>query len=77
MREVPMPPNILGIDIGSVSIAIAEVSFRRQVLQTDYVIHGGDITRKLHRSLDKFDLRNIGWIAATSSTPTTASRMRA
>ena len=64
-----MQAHILGIDIGSVSIAAAEVTPHKDLVHAVYVIHGGDIGGGLHRLLAHFDLQRLGWIATTASTP--------
>jgi len=61
--------HVLGVDIGSVSISVAEVSSQREVVKTAYDFHHGTITENLKRILAQFDFQQIGWIAATSSTP--------
>ena len=61
--------NILGIDIGSVSISVAEIGPGGEILQTDYRFHRGKIEENLRVALEDFNLPRIGWIASTSSTP--------
>jgi predicted CoA-substrate-specific enzyme activase len=61
--------NILGIDIGSVSISIVEVSAVKEVVTTAYEFHHGNIIESLKNILNNFDLSRICGIAATSSTP--------
>ena len=61
--------NILGIDIGSVSISMAEMTAEKRVVKTAYAFHHGNITEKLKKLFNQFDLRKIGWVASTSSTP--------
>ena len=61
--------NILGIDIGSVSIGVAEVDPKREIVKTSYEFHHGNITENLKKILSDFDLSRICGIAATSSTP--------
>ncbi len=63
------PGHILGIDIGSVALAAAEIDAHKQVIGSTYVFHHGDIRGALHTALSSFDLSKIGAIAATSSTP--------
>lgn len=62
-------PNILGIDIGSVSIAVVEITSHKQIVQSAYEFHRGDTAAKLKKILTGFDLQTIGGIAATASTP--------
>jgi predicted CoA-substrate-specific enzyme activase len=61
--------NILGIDIGSVSISIVEISPEREVVKTAYGFHHGNIMENLKNILSTFDLSRICGIASTSSTP--------
>jgi predicted CoA-substrate-specific enzyme activase len=61
--------NILGIDIGSVSISIVEISPGKEVVKTAYEFHHGNIMETLKNLLDNFDLSRICGIASTSSTP--------
>ena len=62
-------PNILGIDIGSVSIAVVEITSQKQIVQSAYEFHRGNTTAELKKILTGIDLRTIGGIAATPSTP--------
>ena len=61
--------RILGIDIGSISISIAELDLDRTVLKTAYMFHNGDIKGGLKNLLQQFNLSKIGNIAISSSTP--------
>lgn len=61
--------SILGIDIGSVSIAVAEIDPAKEVIKTSYEFHHGNITENLKKVLHVFDLSRICAIGATSSTP--------
>lgn len=61
--------NILGIDIGSVSISIAEISQGKEIIKSAYEFHHGNIIESLKTSLSNFDLSGICGIASTSSTP--------
>ncbi|MEW6670076.1 MAG: hypothetical protein AB1427_00150 [Thermodesulfobacteriota bacterium] len=45
------PPNILGIDIGSVAVCAAAVSPDKKILQTAYAFHFGRIDRTLRSVL--------------------------
>jgi predicted CoA-substrate-specific enzyme activase len=62
-------PSILGLDIGSVSIAAAVVNPQGKLLQSAYEFHHGHTVRKLAQILSRFDLAGIGGVAATASTP--------
>ena len=59
----------LGIDIGSVSISVAEINPKREICRTAYQFHHGNIAETLTRIMNDFDLGRICGIAATSSTP--------
>ena len=61
--------HILGLDIGSVSIAAAVVNLQGKTLQSAYEFHHGNTRQKLAGILRTFDLARIGAIAATASTP--------
>ncbi len=59
----------LGIDIGSVSIAIALMDCNKQILHSSYVFHNGQIHENLLKLLGKIDLYRLASIGYTSSTP--------
>jgi predicted CoA-substrate-specific enzyme activase len=61
--------NILGVDIGSVSISIVEITPEKEVVKTAYEFHHGNIIETLKKVLSNFDLSGICGIASTSSTP--------
>ncbi len=61
--------NILGIDIGSVSISIVEIKADKQIVNSAYLFHNGNIAENLETLLAGFDLSKIGPIVSTSSTP--------
>ncbi len=61
--------NILGIDIGSVSISIAELNPKKEIIKTAYEFHHGNIVETVKKILNVFDLSGICGIASTSSTP--------
>ncbi|MCU0821857.1 MAG: acyl-CoA dehydratase activase, partial [Spirochaetes bacterium] len=61
--------KILGIDIGSVSVSIAELDRNKEVIRTAYVFHEGKPAEALLNLLRDFDIENIRGVAATSSTP--------
>lgn len=66
---MPNKNKILGIDIGSISIALAEIDNNKEIIRTAYALHEGSPAEKLKKLLGDFDLANIAGIAATSSTP--------
>ncbi|MBF0452541.1 MAG: CoA activase [Candidatus Magnetomorum sp.] len=63
--------NILGIDIGSVSISIVEISSDKKLVNTAYEFHKGDIRSCLKKMLQTFNFENIARISTTSSTSDT------
>jgi predicted CoA-substrate-specific enzyme activase len=65
------PENIVGIDIGSSAIAVAEINPTGECVKTTYCFHHGQVDDHLKRALGQFDLSRINGIAATSSTPST------
>ena len=60
---------LLGIDIGSVSISVAEIGPGNKIYKTAYQFHHGNIPDTLIKMMHHFDLGRISGIAATSSTP--------
>jgi predicted CoA-substrate-specific enzyme activase len=62
-------PIILGLDIGSVSIAAAAVNPQQKIVQRAYEFHNGNTAAKLADILGRFNLAAVGGIAATASTP--------
>ena len=61
--------NFLGIDIGSITIQIAQLDSDKNVVKTASLFHEGKLKEKLSSLLEKFDLKKIKKIALTSSTP--------
>ncbi len=61
--------HILGIDIGSVSVAVVEMNPGKEIVSTAYEFHHGNITETLRNILSRIDLSAICGIASTSSTP--------
>ena len=66
--------NILGIDIGSVSVSVVALNSQKEIVQTAYGCHHGNAPAKLTNILKRFNLDQICAIAATTSTP---SRVKA
>ena len=60
---------IPGIDVGSVSMSVAEITPQKEIGKTSYQFHHGNISEALRRVLTGFDLSRIRGIAVTSSTP--------
>ncbi|HEY1406635.1 MAG TPA: BadF/BadG/BcrA/BcrD ATPase family protein, partial [Spirochaetota bacterium] len=61
--------HVLGVDIGSVSISIVELSESGDIVLHRTRLHGGDVRGVLAKALDEFDIRSIGGIAQTASSP--------
>jgi len=61
--------NVLGIDIGSVAVCIAEADRQKNIVNYSYVFHKGDVAAVLKEQLNKYDFSRISHIAVTSSTP--------
>jgi predicted CoA-substrate-specific enzyme activase len=64
----------LGIDIGSVSIALAMVDGKSNVIHTEYGFHGGRLTECLSDLLGNINVGSICAIGYTSSTPAILSK---
>jgi predicted CoA-substrate-specific enzyme activase len=64
-----MKNYFLGLDIGSVSISIALINDRGQIIHTNYDFHRGQIKEKLSGFLRDINLNEIKGLAYTSSTP--------
>ncbi len=63
--------QVLGIDIGSVSLAIAGLAPDRSILKTFYAFHQGKIPETLSSLLSGYPLDTVRGLACTSSTPET------
>ena len=68
-RKMIDRPTIIGIDVGSIAVAVAGVNPQREILGAAYEFHRGDIRGTLKRILDRWDIGNSCGIAATSSAP--------
>ncbi|MFQ5603376.1 MAG: acyl-CoA dehydratase activase [bacterium] len=54
---------VLGIDIGSVSISYVVIDPKKQIVQSDYVFHRGNVLTALKELLAGIDLRHISQVA--------------
>lgn len=63
------PLNILGIDIGSVALSMAEIHPERDICRTAYQFHHGNVAETFAKMMRDVDLGRVCGIAATSSTP--------
>ncbi len=61
--------SILGIDIGSISISVAELSREREIIKSGYIFHEGHVKERLGELLSGFDLQHVAGLAITSSSP--------
>ena len=66
--------NILGIDVGSVSVSVAAIDSTGTPFHKNAITHRGDITGALAKAIAPLDLTDISAIAVTASTPTTIQR---
>jgi len=60
---------ILGVDIGSVAVAVAAVGVDKTIVQAAYGFHHGNIRQTLERLLADFSLARVCQVAATTSSP--------
>ncbi len=60
---------VLGIDIGSVAVGLAVVDGSKNIVQTGYAFHHGELEKTMRRLLEGFDLSRVERVAATASTP--------
>jgi activator of 2-hydroxyglutaryl-CoA dehydratase len=61
--------SILGIDIGSISLSLAQIGKDGMLLKTAYVFHHGKIREVLMNLLTAIDLSVLSGIACTSASP--------
>ena len=61
--------NLLGIDVGSVSLSLAVINEENRIVQTAYAFHNGQIAQSLANLLEGTELSKIKSIGYTSSTP--------
>ena len=66
--------NILGIDVGSVSIHMAVLTYDRNIVHTDTCYHHGEIKQCLSKLLENIDIKNIHYVAVTDATPSIIQR---
>ncbi|MCP4672952.1 MAG: hypothetical protein GY857_16790, partial [Desulfobacula sp.] len=60
--------NILGIDVGSVSIHIALVNLKGNLIHTDSIHHHGEIKQCLSTLINRININEIKYVAATNTT---------
>ncbi|EKD26212.1 MAG: hypothetical protein ACD_79C01304G0001, partial [uncultured bacterium] len=61
--------HILGIDVGSVAVSAVLMTSRQQIVKTDYRLHYGAIRETIIDILKDINLKILGGVATTSSTP--------
>jgi activator of 2-hydroxyglutaryl-CoA dehydratase len=61
--------SIMGIDIGSIAIAIAQLDTEKNIIKTSYSFHEGNIHGTLSNLLKEYDLNQIRAISRTTSSP--------
>ncbi|MRR21565.1 CoA activase, partial [bacterium] len=62
-----MKDKFLGIDVGSVSVAVAETDEGSRIIHTGYAFHNGRIAETLQTLLEKTDFSRIRVVGYTSS----------
>ena len=63
------PKNVIGIDIGSAALGVAEIDPTGELIKYVYDFHHGHADDHLKGALESFDLSRVCGMAATSSTP--------
>jgi predicted CoA-substrate-specific enzyme activase len=66
---LPTSKHTLGVDIGSVALAVVAVGPAGELVQSVYRFHFGRPAEALRQVLSQFDLAQIGRVAATVATP--------
>ena len=67
----PISNTVLGIDIGSVSVGLVQMTPGKRIVHTAYAFHYGDIAGTLTGLASGFDLTGMVWVAVTAATPET------
>ena len=62
-------PKALGIDIGSITTAIALIDKNRKIIKSSYFYHNGEITGSLKNELNNYPLESVSIVAFTSDSP--------
>jgi len=62
-------PHILGIDVGSVAVAVVALNSKNEIVRHAYEFHHGHTAQTLRDILNRFDLKAVGAVAATTGTP--------
>ncbi|MDA3901799.1 MAG: acyl-CoA dehydratase activase [Spirochaetes bacterium] len=61
--------SVLGIDIGSISIAITQLDINQTIIKSSYCYHNGEVYQTLRQKLQNYPLNEISAIAFTSDSP--------
>ncbi len=61
--------NILGIDVGSVSIQIVVLSDEGNIIHTDTCYHHGEVKQCFSQLIQNIDIKTIEYVAITDTTP--------
>ena len=61
--------NVIGIDIGSVSLSLVVMNEKGTIITSSYQFHHGAISETLRTMLGNVDIHRIGGIAMTLSGP--------
>jgi predicted CoA-substrate-specific enzyme activase len=67
MENVSECSNVIGIDIGSVSLSIVLMDLDGKILDSAYTFHKGNIPQSLRDIQSKLDISHVGGIAGVSS----------
>ena len=68
------PSDILGIDIGSVSVSAVSINIKKEIGFTATACHHGNIKEGLKTVLSGMDMQTVLQVAVTSSTPSSIIR---
>ena len=61
--------HVLGLDVGAVSLTVAEINPEGELLRSFYEVHHGKVETCLEGILEKVDLSRIDLVASTTSSP--------
>lgn len=67
MKNIPISANVMGIDIGSVSLSIVQMGLDGTILDSSYTFHQGNIRQCLKEAQQNLDLSQVCGIAGVSS----------
>jgi len=67
MKNIIECPNVIGIDVGSVSLSIVQMGLDGQILGSAYSFHKGNIRQSLQQMQENIDLKQVYGIAGVSS----------